>query len=198
MPTARNTPVPSIDRRPPLTISFRRAEVVGFWILGLAVLSLSIGLAAAGVGAQVPWAWGVGAAAALILPGVVWRPWFEAGVWVWNGSVHRAAAALRTCLLVVCYYILFLAVGRSISSLDPAGHERGSSGWLVRNRNAPHWGDAIPSVTDSRAGDRLLGSFVRIPGNRWAITLFPFVFFLRLLRDEQQENVVPSSTYTLY
>jgi hypothetical protein len=181
-----------------LTISFRRAEVVGFWILGPAVLSLSIGLAAAGVGAQAPWAWGVGAAVALILPGVAWRPWFEAGVWAWNGCVRRAAAVLSKCLLAVCYYILFVAVGRSISSLDSAGHECGSSGWLLRSRNASHWGDAIPSLADSRAGDRLLGSFVQMPGNRWAITLLPLVFFLDLLRDEHQENVVPSSTYTLY
>jgi hypothetical protein len=190
--------VRSIDLRPPLTISFRRAEVVGFWILGPAVLSLSIGLAAVGVGAQAPWAWAAGVAAALILPGVAWRPWFEAGVWAWNGSVRRAAAVLRMCLLAVCYYILFVAVGRSVSSLDPAWHDRGSSGWLLRGRNAPHGGDAITSLADSRAGDRLLRSFVRTPGNRWAITLLPLMFFLRLLRDEQQENVVPSSTYTLY
>ena len=57
-----------------LTLSYRRAEVAGFWILGTVVVWLSIGLTAAAVGARAPWAWGTTAAMALVLPGLVWHP----------------------------------------------------------------------------------------------------------------------------
>jgi hypothetical protein len=188
----------SIDRIPNLTVSYRRAEVAGFWILGTVVVWLSIGLAAAAVGAPAPWAWGTAAALALVLPGLVWHPWFETGVWAWNGSVRRLAGVLRTCVLAAGYFILFAAVGRAASSRDQARPRPDSSGWLARTPGL-FLADRVGSRAPENPGsDQGLSAFARQPGNRWAVTLIPIVFLLTLLRDDEQQGAVQGSTYTLY
>jgi hypothetical protein len=188
----------SIDRLPALTFSYRRAEVAAFWILGTVVVWLSIGLTAAAVGARAPWAWGTTAAAALIFPGVVWHRWFETGVWAWNGAVRRLAGGLRIYVLAAGYYILFAAVARSASSRGTTLSPPDSSGWRVRPPSHPSPDDRGSQAPDRPGRDQGLGAFTQSPGNRWAVTLVPIVFLLTLLRDDQQQNDVPGSTYTLY
>jgi hypothetical protein len=188
----------SIDRIPALTVSYRRAEVAGFWILGIVVVWLSIGVTAAAAGVRAPWTWGTTAALVLVLPGLVWHPWFETGVWLWNGSVARIARGLRMCVLAAGYYILVAAVGRSASSRNPAISQSHPSGWFVRTPGVPR-PDHTHLLPPGRPGsDQGLEAFARIPGNGWAVTLAPILFLLTLLRDDQQENAVPGSTYTLY
>src|SRR5262245_32125141 len=119
-----------------LAISYRRADVAGFWIVGSALVWLMIGLIATGLGVRAPWAWGLAAAAALALPAVVWRPWLETGVWVWNGSVRKAAAILRFGLLAACYYILLPLVGLPGSTFAPRGENSSASSWRLRRRSA--------------------------------------------------------------
>ena len=46
--------------------------------------------------------------------------------------------------------------------------------------------------------DHGLDAFAQAPGNGWAVTLLPIVFLLTLLRDDEQQNALPGSTYTLY
>jgi hypothetical protein len=168
-------------------VSYRRAEVAGFWIASTVVVWLAIGLTAAALGARAPWTWGTAAAVAVVLPGLVWRPWFETGVWAWNGAVRRLAGGLRMCVLAAAYYILVAAVSRSASSRQPARFPLDSSGWRRRTESTPRCDDL-----------RSLRDFIRAPGNRWAVTLVPIVFLLTLLRDEEQNGVLPGSTYTLY
>ena len=188
----------SIDRIPRLTVSYRRAEVAGFWILGTALVWLSIGLTAAAVGSPAPWAWATAAAVVLVLPGLVWHPWFETGVWAWNGAVRRIAAGLRKCVLAAGYYILLASVSRSGSSKRQGHDQPVSSGWRVCAPGSRRSGGARTQAPETPATDQGLDAFVQVPGNRWAIALLPIVFLLALLRDDQQQNAPPGSTYTLY
>src|SRR5688500_12056990 len=114
---------------PTLRLSFRRAEVAAFWALGTVSVAMLSGAAAAALGARSPWAWAAAAGVALLVPRLFWAPWFETGVWFWNGSVRHAAAALRHYVLVISYYVLFAAVGRSGSSLELMLRQPGASKW---------------------------------------------------------------------
>jgi hypothetical protein len=177
-----------------LTLSYRRADVAGFWILGTVVAWVSIGLTAAAVGARAPWAWGTTAATALVLPRLVWRPWFETGVWAWNGCVRRVAGGLRMCVLAAAYYILFAAVGRSQLVFG----QPEASGWRLRTSIALRK-DHVRSRASARPEqDHGLYAFAKAPRNGWAVTLLPIVWLLTLLRDDEQQNALPGSTYTLY
>ena len=194
---------------PLLTVGFRRAEMTAFWIMVLAVSSFALGLAALILGARAPWAW---AAAGLspALPGLVWPIWFEFGVRAWNKSVRLTVASLRSYVLKVCYYLLFGAVSRTGSSLDLQLRTPEFSRWIPRDPPGPTIGDPGPLVADPkglrgpadnvRGGHGPLASIYnqRDAGKAWTVCLIPIMWLLRLLRDEEQDNLPPTNTYTLY
>lgn len=181
--------MPSIDSRAPLTLSFRRAEVAAFWIVGTAACALSAGVVAARAGSSEPWLWAA-AGTAVAAPGLIWPRWFRFGVRVWNKGARLAAAALRRYVLRVTYYTVF--AGTSVAgsalglSLDPSERSR----WVSR---------AVSSASTSEtptAGGLLMAS--RRPGARWMLSLLPIVAMLRMLGDEQVDSAPASTTYTLY
>jgi hypothetical protein len=188
--------VPSTSARPSLTLAFRRAEMTAFWIMTTGLLWVMLWLTAIVLGAGTPWVWGA-AGLGVLLPGVVWSEWFELGIRAWNKGVKLIAAALRTYVLRVCYYLLFGALSSTGSSLD-LELNADISRWVPRPRHAPDVHDGGPrGDSDSRREHGLL-TVLRNPGKAWMVCLLPALLLLRLLRDEGQESALPSSTYTLY
>jgi hypothetical protein len=181
-----------------LTIECRRADIRAFWIITTAVLALALGLVSDLLGARAPWVWGVGSVG-LLLPGLVWRPWFEMGVRAWNKAVRRCAVILRAYVLKVGYYLLFGAVGRTGSSLQLPLRDPETSRWIPRTRLQSAFGDCdrLTAAPDGWWGSEWLAS-VRNPGKAWQMCLLPVLMLLRVLGDEGQESALPSSTYTLY
>lgn len=181
---------------PSLRLSYRRADVSGFWILGSALLSVLLGTAASASGADAPWAWAATGAAGVLLPGAFWRPWFQTGIWVWNGVMRRSGGWLRRYVSAVCYYTVFAAIGRSGSALDLLPPQPRSSRWTPR----PDSRSGHEPRTDSGGVQwyRGLLACARNPGNAWMVFLLPSVFLLVLFRDEFLESAPPASTYTLY
>ena len=177
-----------IDRLPPPTISYRRADILAFWVLATVAIATIVGFAAAL--AEQSWAWGIAAACALLIPGVFWRPWFEGGITIWNTVARAVASAIRTYAMAVAYYVLFAAVGRAGSSLDIGSHPGGASKW---------W-PVIDAQDDgmAAANRQRLMSWMQMRANVWAISLTPVLVLLRVLKIEQQDSAPPSSTYTLY
>jgi hypothetical protein len=141
--------------------------------------------------------WAAAAAAVLIVPGLFWHPWFDCGVWLWNGVVGRVAMIMRYWTLAVCYYVLFPAVGLTGSTFSRVSRGHGSS-WQPRSLQTSRH-DTIGAASDD-AGEPDLGltAFCRARGNGWALTLRPIAMVLLLLREERQDHAVPGSTYTLY
>ena len=182
----------------PLTVGFRRAEIVAFWTVGIAVLFLFLGLTAKTLGSTAPLLW---AASGLVVlfPGIVWRPWFEFGVRGWNKGVRWLTAAMRAYVLKVCYYVVFNSVGRAGSALDLATREDDASRWIRRNDRSSE-GFGLPHRTGSAAGGhgQSFMGIARGPGRAWLVCLMPAVLLLMLLRDEAHDSSLPSSTYTLY
>jgi hypothetical protein len=175
----------------PLTISYRRAEVIAFWVVGTAVAWLFGLVAATAMELRPSWLWGVATAVTAIAPGAFWSPWFETGIWLWNGTVRRFATLLKSYTLAVSYYTLFAAVGASRSTRAGGA---GSSGWMQRDH----------ALTTSNSGPRgeewarAIGLFARAPGRTWAVTLLPLVALLRMLGHDEQAARVSGSSYTLY
>jgi hypothetical protein len=189
--------VPPIDSAPSLRIEYRRAYITAFWMVLATTLFAGSSLVAIASGMQAPWRVSAAVVAAFVLPGVVWRPWFEKGIWVWNGGTYFLAAALSSYILRVCYLLLLTPLGASSSALDLRASAAHRSRWIER-----------PAARDDRTsrGDELsrreelhdgLNAFARTPGNAWAIALFP-VLLLTWLRHTSQETAPPGSTYTLY
>jgi hypothetical protein len=186
-------PVRSIEAMPSVRLSYRRAEVVPFWILGTVVASLSLGLVSAFFGSATPSAWAAAGGAGLLLPGLFWTPWWQNGIWVWNGVLRRSAIALRRYVLAVCYYTVFAAVSRVSPRLDLVPPQTGASGW----RGSRHE-RAVQPVPDLVEWYHGLHACAKNPGNAWIWCLLPPLFLLILLREEHLESVPPGSTYTLY
>jgi hypothetical protein len=186
--------MPSTDA--PLTVSYRRAEMRSLWFLATVTVAAILTSSAAALGIAKPWIWGA-AAFVVPLPGLVWSRWFELGVSAWNRSVRFSTSLLRAYTLRVCYYFLVGPVSRAGSALglklDPAETSR----WIARARDdaGPHKRTRLePNDGLSR---ELLGLVAR-PGKGWMVCLLPIVVLLHLLRDEQRDSALPSSTYTLY
>ena len=96
----------------------------------------------------------------LLLPGLVWRPWFEMAVRAWNKGVRRCAVTLRAYVLKVGYYLLFAAVGRTGSSLDLVLRDPEISRWIPRTRHQSAFGDCdrLTAAPDGWWGRELLVS----------------------------------------
>jgi hypothetical protein len=180
----------------PLTVSFRRAEMRAFWLVGTVTLALILYSVSAALGEQRPLAWGAGAFV-LVLPGLIWSRWFELGVSAWNRGVWFITYVLRAYTLRVCYYVLFAAVGRAGSSLGLELAQTESSRWISRARRETPFENH--RLLEGRTGwGRELLDLAGRPGRRWMVCLLPVVAILYLLRDKQPESVMLSSTYTLY
>jgi hypothetical protein len=191
--------VPSTNVQPSLTIALRRAEIKAFWIVLVIFLSVALGLGSAALGARLPLIW---AAAALIvlLPGLVWRQWFEMGVRGWNKGIRLAATAMRAYVMKVCYYLLFGLVSKTGSlSLDPVLGSPKASRWIPRARPLASPQDQGALAAGDESWGQGLFAFARTsPSKVWMITLLPVLLLLKVLRDEEQDSAPPLSTYTLY
>jgi hypothetical protein len=166
-------------------LSYRRADVIAFWVLTAIVVAVGTGAVASWVGGGAPWMWGAGAAAAIVLPGLAWRPWFESGIWAWNGTTRRLASALTAFVTAVCYYLIVAAAGRGQSAPDVPGWTKIDPRVRQPSTDPPSW-----------AGDFL--AVARAPGNGWVATLFPLVLLLILVGEASHDAGPPTSTYTLY
>jgi hypothetical protein len=183
----------SISGPPPWAISLRRGEIIAFWTLGAIVLTAAVWVVAALLGAAMPWVWATASGGGIVLPGVFWRPWFQFGVRGWNRIVWEVSGALRTYVLMVCYYLLFGAVSRAgLLDLGRPGGKR--SGWIVRSGEPRAFGDPVSS---NASWYRALSASAR-GWNTWVILLMPVLLLLFLLRVEHVESGPPSGTYTLY
>lgn len=188
----------SIETRPPLTLSHRRAEIVGFWVVAGAICALSFWSAAAAARLAPAWRWALGGVALLVAPGVVWRPWFGEAIRVWNGMSWRVAALFRRYVLLVTYYVLIAPLGAQ-AAREAAPERQPVSGWVPIGEAAPGTDAGRSAAAPPHGGWRHdLRTLSDRPGREWVAHLWPMVYLLNLFADEYQETAPPSGTYTLY
>jgi hypothetical protein len=104
-------------------------------------------------------------------------------------------------LLGLCFYIVFVAVGRAGARLRLERPRPNGSLWIPRGDPASLGAARYPSplaVPIHRTG--LCGSLLswaKSSGNLWACCLLPFLMLLRALEPESVDDV-PTNIYTLF
>jgi hypothetical protein len=102
----------------------------------------------------------------------------------------------------ICYYIIFVAVGRSGSSLSLAYPSSPKSLWLPRGTLAPsayvsqHGGTTMAFPEKGWMAAFL--SWASQSGNVWAFSLLPFFILLAALQIDQKKSHLPTNIYTLF
>jgi hypothetical protein len=160
-------------------------------------LFVASSIVAIALGAPAPGRVAAAVAAAVLLPGVVWRAWFEKGIWLWNACTYFLARGLSAYILRVSYLCLMAPLGLSPSSIDLSPSAPHRSRWVERPAATGGKASVGRALSPREELHHRLHAFVRTPGNGWAIALFP-VFLLGWLRHTTQEAAPPGSTYTLY
>jgi len=197
-----STQVPSTDSGPSLRIEYRRSNIAAFWALATTVLFVVLALAASAIGVTAPWWIASSVVAAILAPGIVWRRWFEKGIWLWNGGTYYLARFLSAYILRVSYWLLLAPLGASYSALDLNASASDRSTWIARAQGTGTDIDtkdsASRSLSHRKESGQGLRAFVRTSGNGWAAALVPLIFLLELLRVTTPDATPPGSTYTLY
>jgi hypothetical protein len=178
----------------------RRTFLRSFWI----ILSLIFGAAVWLVGwwFEVPFALTLAliAATACGLLVFVKQEFVRRLYQAWNRRIIRPYSnfASRT-VMRLCFLIIFVAVGKTVSRFRPRGHTVTS--W-ERRISLPAEAYELPYVARGEAcADRgwIRGylSWAIRSGNAWSISLLPFLWFLRLL-SEREERALEANIYTLF
>ena len=166
----------STDRRArSLRFSYRRAEMTAFWGISVVSVAALVAVSAWAIGAHEPWAWAL-VGFCVLIPRLVWPRWYGLGITAWNRGIGLIGQGVRAYTLKVSYYLLFVTVGRTGSSLDLVLHDDAASRWIPR----------LPAPTQPLAD------------SRWVLCLLPVLWLLRLLPDDGQESAPLRGTYTLY
>jgi hypothetical protein len=180
----------------------RRAAVRGFGC----VLSAGLGAAVAGVGWALNWP-PFAALGALVVITAVPIAFFQeqrlARLYrIWNKRVARPiSGAMTRYVLAICYYIIFVAAGRSGSRLDARSAAPVASAWKSR---LPLTADAYRATFAASDPGQTRGGWIRNylawagrSGNSWAIILIPFLIILRVFSPEEEAEV-SGNIYTLF
>jgi hypothetical protein len=111
----------------------------------------------------------------------------------WNNRLARPLAGWAKRYVVwVCYFIVFVAVGRAGSRLELL---RG--GWASRPEvSASPTGRAF-ATPHALGWVRRYTAWALQSGNAWSLALLPFLLLIRLLSD-QEEPAFASNIYTLF
>ena len=179
----------------------RHTCLISFWLAGLLAIGLLSGAVAARFMSMT--ALGCGSMLALAVGSValLWPERIAGPYRLWNRVARAFARRMRTVLLGICFYVIFVAVGRAGSSLLLARLTASESTWVPRGtlaRDAYGNQHAMPTKAPSRRGwpVAFLSWSVR-SGNWWACSLLPFLILL-LAYESEQEHHFPEGIYTLF
>ena len=172
-----------------------------FW-LAISVISGLVGAGAAWLAGLDAWVLvGLGVIFVLVTPGMARPRAVSLPYRIWNSLAQGYARTTRLFLMGICFYTVFLAVGRTRSGLWLRQPDPTTSTWLPRAVfPASSYGARSTSQGDARHG-WLRGLFswsIRSKNNAWAISLAPFLVLYRMLDFEEAESEAPSDIYTLY
>ncbi len=106
---------------------------------------------------------------------------------------------LRFCLKLVCFFLVFVAVGRAGSKLPVAPRPAGSM-WLPRSSTPAEEFDSEFEGTQGDENPHWTATYLawaHRSGNGWAVMLLPFLVLLSVLEPEEERSF-PANIYTLF
>lgn len=119
----------------------------------------------------------------------------------WNEVVMRFAKIMKTIILAICFFVVFVAVGRSTGQLRMNRLPVSQSLWTSRNRKFTTNFRSLSHVPGENAGESgWVSSFMTWAIHSkhfWALGLLPFLLLLSALGPEQNDSM-PLGIYTLF
>jgi hypothetical protein len=178
----------------------RRACIRGFWLtLGL-LLAAPFLLAGWWLESSVFVVAAIAVALLTASPALASERFARRGYHAWNARVVRPSSVLVTrAVLAICFFIIFLAVGRVPSKTRVA--VAGGTRWSPRRSlepNAYRLPYAAAAADDGSTG--WIAGYLRWAwrtGNTWSVSLLPFLIVLKLL-PQDGDNAPLANIYTLF
>ena len=138
----------------------------------------------------------------LALPGLRWPRVIARPYRAWNTLARCFGRAARLWLMGICYYIIFVAVGRTGSALSLAHPPPTASLWVPRGTlTAGAYGSqhgAATAVSPEQGWAAAFLTWAAQSGNVWAVFLLPFFALLTALQDDRHKSNFPANIYTLF
>jgi hypothetical protein len=135
------------------------------------------------------------------LIGILQPAWMKAAYTAWNSGAGLFARAARVILTGICFYIIFLAVGRAGSRMDLHPPKREKSLWNPKGTLPGAAFDrefaAVESSGAAKGWIRGYSFWARNSGQIWALFLLPFLVMLSAL-DSHRDSRLPDGVYTLF
>jgi hypothetical protein len=180
----------------------RLAFLKSFWLVICIGSGMFVG---ALVSLLVSTRWGIMVAAAAAL--VAWlgllRPQIAATPYrIWNKLARTFARYARGWLLLICFYVVFLGVGRAGSPIRLLPPIASKSLWVPWEIHAAGVQESCRGVIEENGLPRgWVLPFIRWATrtrNWWAYCLVPFLALLSVLDTEGEESAFPAGIYTLF
>jgi hypothetical protein len=185
-----------------LPASPRRAWLMSFWLVSSAASGVFVGLLSALLIAPAWIGTGVILAIAMAVPGLLWPRFVSQPYQAWNRLARYFARCARLALMGICYFVIFVAVGRAGSSLQLRRRSATPSLWLPRGTLASaayfYQYDATAKGRPQTGWLRSYLSWALGSGNLWAVCLVPFLLLLKPLQADQDGSRFLTNIYTLF
>jgi hypothetical protein len=180
----------------------RRAWLMSFWLVSSAVSGVLVGILSALLVAPVWIGTGVILALLMAVPGFLWPQFVSRPYQVWNRLARYFARRACLVLMGICYFVIFVAVGRAGSSLQIHRPTLSTSLWLPRGTLKPaayfHQYDATAKGLPQTGWMRSYLSWALGSRNVWAVCLVPFLLLLKFLQVDQKDSSSLTNIYTLF
>jgi hypothetical protein len=185
-----------------LPSTHRRAELRAFWFVVIVPAGLLVPVLAGSLGW--PWPIATGVLVPTLLMTVVFLQERFVGLCyqAWNRLlVYPFLVISRHVATRLCYFIVFVAVGRTGSRLPITGSDTSGSFWTLRS--SPDLRAYRVPFGPDHGEPRRFGwvrsyvSWAFHSGNTWAVALLPFLAILWVSRGPQEKKI-EGNIYTLF
>jgi hypothetical protein len=119
----------------------------------------------------------------------------------WNKLGHTLAYHVQQWLLLLCFYLVFIAVGRAGSLLRLSRPRDTKSHWLSRENQSAMYGSSHSITIEQSPHRHWISLFLKWAigtNNWWACCLLPFLLLCAAVESEREENTVSDGIYTLF
>jgi len=118
---------------------------------------------------------------------------------IWNRAARIFAKCATDWTMAVCFYIVFLAVGRAGSALSLTPNAPNKSTWIPRSAG-PLDASLSPENASAPGWIRACALWAARTSNEWTYFLIPFFVLLSALGNEgeEEEALAPVGIYTLF
>ena len=179
----------------------RREWLISFWLTISVSSGLLIGALLSLLISPVWFVLGVILALMLILPGLLHPQILSIPYNAWNRAAFCFARVSRFLLTAICFYIIFVVMRRTGSSLRLARPSSTESLWVPRGTHAPaaylHQYDATTEKSPQGGWIRTYLSWAAQSGRLWTVFLLPFLVLLSSV-EIYQRKTLPANIYTLF